>query len=434
MPSTTYETLHERMLTETLPNGLTVHLVPKKGYSKAYAVFTTRYGSLDNHFRVDGEPEQRVPDGIAHFLEHKLFEEEWGDIFHTFATNGASANAYTSHHRTAYLFSATSKVEENLETLVDFVQRPYLTPENVEKEKGIIEQEIRMYDEMPFWRGYRHLLENLFVKSPVRIDIAGTADSIREITPKELLKCYHAFYHPSNMVLAVVGDIDAERLMTLVRENQAKKQFSPPRAIARYFEDEPTALNRARSEIRMPVSRPLILLGWKEQHTLDGLGQLRRELVMQLVQDVLFGHASALFQDLLDAGVIDESFSCDYEVGPAYGFSFIASETDEPERFETAVRETIAKAIADGLAGEDFERARRKQLGEYLHALNSPEAIANQLTEVAIKQADFFRVPELIASLTLEEANDALRGHYQLDHTAASLVLPSGEAPAEDEE
>lgn len=432
MPEKTYEMLSERVLTETLPNGLTVHLVPKKGYSKAYAVFTTRYGSLDNHFRVEGEPERRVHDGIAHFLEHKLFEEEWGDIFHTFASNGASANAYTSHHRTAYLFSATSKIEENLETLVDFVQRPHLTPENVEKEKGIIEQEIRMYDEMPFWRGYRHLLENLFVRLPVRIDIAGTVESIRDITPEELLTCYHAFYHPSNMVLAVTGDIEPERLLGLVRDNQAKKSFSPPRAIARFFEDEPETLNCARSEIKMPVSRPLVLLGWKELHRLDGAAQLRRELVMQLVQDVLFGHATALFQDLLDAGVIDESFSFDYEVGPGYGFSFIASETDQPERFEQAVRDAIAQAIEKGLDAEDFERARRKQLGEYLHTLNSPEAIANQLTEVAIKQADFFRVPELIAALTLDEANAALREHFHLDRTAASLVLPSGEAPAEE--
>ena len=330
MRSTTYETIQEKVYSETLPNGLQVVLVPKPDYTKTYAVFTTRYGSIDNHFQIEGEPERRVPDGIAHFLEHKLFEEEWGDIFHTFAAQGASANAFTSHNRTAYLFSATNRVEENLETLIDFVQRPHLTPENVEKEKGIIEQEIRMYDDMPFWRGYRHLLEILFHRSPVRIDIAGTVESIAKIDRDTLMTCYGTFYHPSNMVLAVVGPFEPDTILAQVKANQSKKTHAPTRTIERFFETEPGTVREQRHTVNMSVSRPLVLMGWKDATAAPAGEQLRRELVMALVQDVVFGRASTLFQALLDTGLIDDSFSFDYECGVGYGFSYLGTETDDP--------------------------------------------------------------------------------------------------------
>jgi predicted Zn-dependent peptidase len=433
MLSTTYATINEKTHTETLPNGLTVVLVPKPGYTKTYAVFTTRYGSIDNHFQVAGEPEHRVVDGIAHFLEHKLFEEEWGDIFHTFAAQGASANAFTSHSRTAYLFSATERVTENLETLMDFVQRPHLTPENVEKEKGIIEQEIRMYDDMPFWRGYRHLLESLFKRCPVRIDIAGTVESIYKIDRDALMMCYSTFYHPSNMVLAVVGPFDPEATLAQIRANQIKKTFAPGREIKRFFEDEPAGVRQAHHEIKLAVSRPLLLMGWKDKAGIPKGLQLRRELVMALVQDVAFGRAAKLFQELLDRGLVDDSFSFDYECGPGYGFSYLGVETDEPDTFQTAVAEALAGLVANGLDATEFERSRRKQLGDYLHTLNSPEAIANHLTDVLFKDADYFKIPDIIAEITLDEANTVLREHYDATQLAVSVVLPNGEAAPQEE-
>jgi predicted Zn-dependent peptidase len=428
--STTYETIREKVYSETLPNGLQVVLVPKPDYAKTYAVFTTRYGSIDNHFQVEGEAEQRVTDGIAHFLEHKLFEEEWGDIFHTFAVQGASANAFTSHNRTAYLFSATDRVDDNLETLIDFVQRPYLTPENVEKEKGIIEQEIRMYDDMPFWRGYRHLLEILFHKNPVRIDIAGTVESIYKIDRDALMTCYSTFYHPSNMVLAVVGPIDPDQILAQVKANQEKKQFKPIRRIERFFEEEPGSVHQARHVVNLAVSRPLVLMGYKDARPAPEGKELRRELTMALIQDVVFGRSSTLFQELLDAGLVDDSFSFDYECGHGYGFSYLGTETDDPAGVEAAVAKALARFVADGLDAEEFERGRRKQLGDYLHTLNSPEAIANQLTDVLFKDADYFGIPELIAGLTLDEANALLREHYQPQQLAVSVVLPTEAAVA----
>lgn len=428
MQTKVYDTIKEQVLSETLPNGLIVQLVPKPGYAKTYAVFTTRYGSIDNHFQIAGAAEQQVTDGIAHFLEHKLFEEEWGDIFHTFSAQGASANAYTSHNRTAYLFSATGEVEKNLETLLDFVQRPHLTPENVEKEKGIIEQEIRMYDDMPFWRAYRHLLEGLFSVSPVRIDIAGTVESIGRIDRDALMTCYETFYHPSNMMLAVVGDFEPERLMALVRENQARKAFSPPRAIDRFYAAEPAAVARPRHEVRLAVSRPLVMLGWKDKAATPPAEHLKRELLMGQIQDVLFGRASELYQELLDRGLLDDPISYDYEVGQGYGFSYVGCETDDPAAFRAAVEATVARFLRDGLPDDEFERARHKQIGDYLHTLNSPEAVANQVTEVAFKDADYFAIPELIAGLRREDAETLLREHFDAGQLVESVVLPSGEA------
>lgn len=429
MNTRTYDTIKETVIEETLPNGLQVRLVPKPGYAKTYAVFTTRYGSLDNHFQVDGEPAAQVTDGIAHFLEHKMFEEEWGDIFHTFSTQGASANAFTSHNRTAYLFSSTDRVAENLETLLDFVQRPHLTPENVEKEKGIIEQEIRMYDDMPFWRGYRHMLEGLFQASSVRIDIAGTVESIARIDRDALMTCYTAFYHPSNMMLCVVGDFAPEAVMAQVRANQGQKTFTPPRGIARMHVAEPTLVGTARQEVKLAVSRPLIMIGWKDPAPTESGDHLRRELLMAQLQDVMFGRSSDFFQDLLDRGLVDDSVSFDYEVGAGYGFSYVGTETDDVEAFIAAVEATIARFQAAGIPDAEFERARRKQIGDYLHSLNSPEAVANQVTEVAFKDFDYFAMPELLADLKREEADTLLRAHYDPARRAISIVLPNGDEP-----
>lgn len=218
-----YDRLQETIYHEVMDNGLQVYVLPKPTFKKTYATFATKYGSVDNHFHVAGGEETTVPDGIAHFLEHKMFEEPEGDIFATFASNGASANAFTSFDQTVYLFSATENIETNLSTLVDFVQRPYFTDENVEKEKGIIGQEINMYADNPDWRVYFGLIEAMYSKHPVRIDIAGTVESISTITKETLYTCYNAFYHPSNMLLFVVGGVDPEKVFSLIRANQKVK-------------------------------------------------------------------------------------------------------------------------------------------------------------------------------------------------------------------
>lgn len=426
MLKTTYDTLKETTYFEVLPNGLTVYLLPKPGYAKTYAMFSTRYGSIDNHFNIEGQAEIQVVDGIAHFLEHKLFEEPEGDVFMKFATQGASANAFTSHTRTSYLFSATGEVERNLATLIDFVQRPYLTDANVEKEKGIIEQEIRMYDDQAFWRGYRQLLENLFHRHPVRIDIAGTVESITRIDVDSLLKCYRTFYHPTNMVLVVVGDFDPERIMALVRDNQAAKDFGPQAAIERHFAAEPATIAQARSELKMPIAKPLCLIGFKEREVgLTGHDLIRRDLTTRILMDTVFGKSSDLYQELDDAGLIDPSFGYDYESNAGYSFGYIGGETEAPEQLIDRIRDGLARIQREGISQAAFNRSRNRKIGEFLRVFNSPEHLSYEFTQYLFEEADLFHVPTLMEGITVADGQLRFSELFDPNVMTVSLVTPS---------
>lgn len=417
--------LGETLYHEQLPNGLQVYVLPKPGFFKTYATFTTHYGSIDNHFRPPGKDAIRVPDGIAHFLEHKMFEEEDGDVFQRFAAQGASANAFTSFDRTAYLFSCTEQVENNLTLLIDFVQNPYFTEEGVEKEKGIIGQEIRMYDDNPDWRSYFGLIESLFQQHPVRIDIAGTVESIAEITKDTLYTCYETFYHPGNMLLFVVGPVDPERIMTLVRENQAKKSFAPQGEIGRIFPEEPEEVARRRHEIRLSVGISKCLFGFKETGIgLSGNEYLKQETATYLVLEALFGPGSELYQSLYDEGLIDENFGFDYSLEKGYGFSVIGGDTPDPDTLIKRVEEEIPRVLDKGIPEEVVRRIRKKRLGQMLRAFNSPEWIANQFTRYRFNQCDLFRLVPVLEELTSGDVNRRLREHVDLDRMAVSMVKP----------
>lgn len=421
-----YPELQETLYYAKMDNGLEVFVLPKPGFTKTYATFTTRYGSVDNHFRAAGKEEVRVPDGIAHFLEHKMFEEPEGDIFSTFASQGASANAFTSFDRTVYLFSATGQVEANLDTLLNFVQNPYFTDESVEKEKGIIIQEINMYRDNPDWRVYFGLIEALYSKHPVHIDIAGTAESVSSITKEMLYECYHTFYHPSNMSLFVVGGVDPEATIERVRANQAAKSFPQAGPIERFFEPEPAEVRQAMKESKLPVSLPKCLFGYKEEPAAnEGEAVIRRELASKLMMDALLGSSSPLYQELYDDNLISDSFGHEYNTGPGYAFSVIGGDTRDPDELVSRVTKALEAAAQRGLEAGVFERTRRKKIGAYLRMLNSPEAIAGEFTRYRLKGGDLFRVVELYESLTLEEVNARLREHVNPSRLAVSLIRGS---------
>jgi predicted Zn-dependent peptidase len=256
--------LKEKIFWQKVEPGLEVFVLPKRGYNKKYATFATRFGSIDSHFVVEGEGQELVvPDGVAHFLEHKLFEEKEGNVFDRFAKLGASSNAFTNFTNTAYLFSSTDNFEECLEILLDFVQQPYFTEENVEKEKGIIEQEIRMYEDNPQWRIFFNLLAALYQKHPVRKDIAGTVESIRQIDKDVLYQCYRTFYHPSNMAVFVVGDVDPDKTMKQVADNIARHGHAPLGEIKRFYPQEGPNLAEKFVSQELVVSQPIINLGIK---------------------------------------------------------------------------------------------------------------------------------------------------------------------------
>ncbi|WP_240417599.1 EF-P 5-aminopentanol modification-associated protein YfmH [Paenibacillus periandrae] len=423
MKAIPYPHVKETIYTEQLPNGLTVFILPKEGFSKTFATFSTHYGSIDNHFRVEGASEIKVPDGIAHFLEHKMFEEPTGDIFSVFASNGASANAFTSFDRTAYLFSATEHVLENLTTLLNFVQNPYFTDENVDKEKGIIGQEIKMYQDNPDWRVYFGLIETMYHYHPIHIDIAGTVESIAKITKELLYDCYHTFYHPSNMSLFVVGGVDPEETMELIRSNQAAKEYKPQGEIHRLFEQEPTTVKNKEKVTVLPVSLPKCLFGCKERkQDASGKELLKRELVMKVLLDILLSPSSAIYQKLYEEQIISDSFGSEYNIAENYAFSIIGGDTPDPDQLVSRVREEIDKVKENGIAPTDFERSRKKKIGGFLRQLNSPESIANEFTKYRFKQIDLFDILPVYEQLTIEDVTTMLNEHFDWNQLAVSIV------------
>lgn len=401
------EAVDEVVYSDVLPNGLTVFIIPKKGYSKTYATFTTKYGSIDRKFVPHRQARpMTVPDGIAHFLEHKLFESEAGDIMDVFSEQSASVNAFTSATRTSYLFSATEQIEQNIETLLDFVQEPYFTEETVEKEKGIIAQEIQMYEDSADWRLYLGALEGLYEKHPVRIDIAGTIDSIQEITAEHLYTCYETFYHPSNMVFCVVGAVEPERVMEQIRNNQEKKVFDKATTIERFIPEETEEAYIPYRAEKMDVMKPKVNIARKViEVDVQGRDYLRLHLAMSIGLDALFGTSSSFFEKQYESGVIDESFGYHFTLERSFGFVSISSDTYEEEAFIQAVEETLDELSIDR---EEVERLIRRRTGQFIRALNSPEFIANQFTHYTFMKANVFDTLEVLSELTLEDIQRAL--------------------------
>ncbi|MBU9714491.1 EF-P 5-aminopentanol modification-associated protein YfmH [Evansella tamaricis] len=429
MNKVTFDQLQETLYHEVLPNGLQVYLLPKPGFNKTYATFTTKYGSIDNHFVPLNDKEKvRVPDGIAHFLEHKLFEDEEGDVFQLFSKQGASANAFTSFTRTAYLFSSTMNISENLETLLNFVQKPYFTEESVEKEKGIIEQEIKMYEDNPDWRNYFGLIASMYKNHPVKIDIAGTVDSIYKITKDSLYTCYETFYHPSNMVFFVVGNLEPDTTMELIRNNQAGKTFEEPQEIKRYFQDEPESVAEKIVTIPMNVHTGKCLVGFKDQKP-DRQGEelLKHELSIQLLLEMMFGQSGENYQKLYEEGLIDDSFSFDYSGEQGFGFSVVGGDTDRPEELGKRIAGMVDDFIQKPIDELQMEGIRKKKIGYFLRALNSPEYIANQFTRYRFNDMDLFQVIPVLESLTSKDMTDAMKDHF-LTNTQMSQchVKPKG--------
>ncbi|MGG4453735.1 EF-P 5-aminopentanol modification-associated protein YfmH [Brevibacillus porteri] len=423
MQTTVFDQVNETVYHETLQNGLQVYLVPKQGFSKTYAVFTTRYGSIDSHFRTRSGEEINVPDGIAHFLEHKMFEKKDRDVMHEFSKNGASCNAFTSFNRTAYLFSCTDKLDDNLNLLLDYVQDPYFTDASVEKEKGIIGQEITMYDDNPDWKVYMNLLKAMYQKYPINIEIAGTIETISHITKEYLYQCYETFYHPANMLLLVVGSFEPEAIMKLIRENQGAKEFAPAPQIMRVFPEEPSAPAEAKVEAFLTVGLPKCMIGIKEKE--NGLTKealLKRELTTKLVLDIAFGTSSAVYERLYDSELITESFDFDYSSEQDYAYTIIGGDTPDPERLVETIKAEIEQLKQSGIAQDDFERAKRKKIGNFLRSLNSVEFIANQFTSFKFNGNDLFSVVPTLESITREDVEKRLKEHFLIEQMAVSIV------------
>lgn len=420
-----YPTLKETLYFEEMPNGLKVYLLPKVGFSKTYGLFSTRFGSVDTTFVPLHEQDMiKVPDGIAHFLEHKMFEMEDGDASEAFAKLGASTNAFTSSSRTAYLFSTTSHEKECIELLLDFVQDIYLTDENVEKEKGIINQEIGMYDDDPDWRCYFGSIQNLYQHHPVKIDIAGTVETVASIDKATLEKCYHTFYHPSQMMLFVVGHIDPDEIMKLIQDNQQQKHFSKENPIQRAVVNEPLDVAQKEAVLHMDVTMPKIIVSMKINTILTKPQErLKRELAMNLFLDIFFAKSSSLYDEWLNEELINDSFSAQFTQERDYCFLQIGGDTLYPEQLKEKILYFIEHIHEYDIHQEDFLRLKKKTMGIMISLFNSPESIANMFSRYYFEGIMIFDLIDCLNALTMDDLM-SLRDLFDEHYATSFTILP----------
>lgn len=424
--------LSEALYWRALPCGMKAYVLPKPSYLKKHATFATNFGSIDSKFSLPETGETvEVPAGVAHFLEHKVFEEEDGNAFDKFAAWGASSNAYTTNDYTTYLFSTTENFELCLRYLLKFVQSLYLTPENVEKEKGIIEQEVRMYEDMPQFKVHANLMRALFHEHPVRIEIGGTVESVKSITKETLETCYRTFYHPSNMVAFIVGDVDPETTFGMIEDEigriceVAGKGDSIHNPVKRLYPEEPPFPKDRRVTHEMVVSQPIMNIGFKDSLISEtGWGALMREIATSFALEIVLGKGSDLYQSLYEEGLINQRFSMGYGAGKGYGVSILSAETPDPERLEERIMEGLKKHASDGLKESDFMREQRKAVGQFLGVFNQPEEVAQYFNEYYFRGIYPFDYMEALTKISFDQVQERFIEHLASDNYAVSVILP----------
>jgi len=416
--------LREEVHSARLSCGLRAHVFPKPGLSRKVAIFATRYGSIDLVFSRSPEtPPAPTPPGIAHFLEHQLFKKQDMDVLMEFGRFGASSNAFTDYTSTTYYFSGTERFEESLDLLVRLVYAPHFTSEGVAKEKLIIEQELRMYDDQPDYRAYKNLMTALYREHPVRLDIGGSVQTIQEIDAGLLEACYRRFYHPTNMWFVACGDLDPARVFRRLEEALPPSRFAPDGGpIARAYPDEPPTAAKELVRDTAVVSRPRVIVGVKDL-AID-VPLLERDLAMSILLDNLFGPTSAFHSRWYRAGLIDDTFSASYSAEPEFGFTLIGGETDDPDKLVEEIRKELRRARRSRLKRRDVERAKRKRLGRFLRSFDNPEGIGFLFLGFAMKDLDVFEFPKALSRLTPRLLEERLRTHLREDGLSVSILDP----------
>jgi predicted Zn-dependent peptidase len=422
--------LQETLFTRRLACGLDISVLPRPGFLKKHATFMTRYGSVDSSFTLPGSEEVvEVPAGIAHFLEHEVFEEESGNAFETFAALGASANAFTTYTNTTYLFTTTQDFEKCLEFLLTFVGRLSLTGDKVEREKGIIEQELRMYEDIPRFKVQANLMQALFHNHPVRLDIGGTVQSVRAITKEQLELCHSTFYHPGNMVVFATGDLDPQEIMNLVEDVLSSNDvwdLAPRAQPRRRSPEEPHEVLKPRVSHKMLVSQPILNIGIKDvEPGLRGPEVLRKELLTGILLDILLGRGSDLYTSLYEEGLIDDKFSAGHMGEADYGVTIIGGQTPDPRRLEERLIQGFGTLGHSGLSEEDFQRIRKKAEGQFLGVIDQPEALAQAFNHHYLHGVGLWDFASTLQSLTFEEVSRRFSEFLDPRRRSVSVVLPA---------
>ena len=406
----------------TLDCGLEIYVMEKPGYNSSYAIFGTKYGSVDMNFAGKDGKRVNIPAGTAHFLEHKLFESEDGDAFSKYAKTGASANAFTSFDRTCYLFSCGDRFYENFDILLDFVQSPYFTSETVNKEQGIIGQEIRMYDDSPSWRVLFNMLENMYFESPVKTDIAGTVESIAQIDAGVLYKCYETFYNPSNMFICVCGNVDAARVIETVKKS-IRSVISNP--VVRFESAEPEKVKSHFTEQKLAVLVPMFCLGFKQN---DGelYKNLKERVCMSLLLETAAGECSPLYARLTREGLIGDGFATEHFVGRGYSAVIFEGESEFPEKVRDEILLEFENIRENGIDKRLFSAAKHSLYGDAIRRLNSVESVCMQFTECAISGFELFDEIKVLKAVTSDDIYRRL-DVFTRSNAVLSVVKPQEE-------
>lgn len=416
--------IHEQYIRIEHESGLTILLYPMKGFSTAYALFGTKYGSVDNCFKTGDDADfVTVPDGIAHFLEHKLFESEDGDAFTLFAKTGAEANAFTSFDKTCYLFSCADNFEESLKALVSFVQAPYFTQQTVEKEQGIIGQEIRMYEDLPSWRVMFNLLEGLYVNNSVKVDIAGTVESIAKIDADLLYRCYHTFYNLSNMVIAVAGNFDPDTAEKIILDGL---KDSKPVSIQRKGYDEPREVNKKEVVQNLDVATPLFYFGYKVQPAHGAMEGLKQQIELEILLDVLAGPTSDFYNEMYKEGLLNANFGTEVFGGRGFLATMFGGESKDPKGVLSAFNKMIGEKKQSGLSEEDFLSCRNALYGKALKGINDAENTATAMLSYEMMDVGLFDMMEIIADTTFADVEKRFASDFDEDCQSLSIVFPNG--------
>ena len=413
--------LGEKIYEDTLPNGLRIKVVPKRGFARSYAFFATDYGSMDTRFRLDGK-DYVSPDGVAHYLEHKMFDMPDGNALQKMSQTGASPNAFTSYNITAYHFSCTSMFEENFRTLLRFVSQGYFTQESVEKERGIIAQEIKMYADNPASRVDENLFCAMYRNHPVRVPVAGTVESIQDITAQTLIDCHRAFYDPSNMVLCVVGDVDPRQIHDIALEILPKV---PGGASERdYGEKEPAAPDQHAITQEMEVSMPMFSVGFKGAEVPKGPQRLRQEIIGDLAGEILCGESSRLYQEMYESGLIDPGFGVSYSLVRELSMLCLGGDSENPQAVLDAVLQEAQRVVKEGVDEELFLRLKRSAVGRRIRGLDSFEGLCYRLALSDFDGYDYFTFPALYESITAEDVRQLIAREITPEQAVLSVILP----------
>lgn len=422
MDELNYTALRETVRRCVLPNGLNIYVDTRPEYTKQFAFFATRYGGMDLRFRGEDGEWVDTPQGVAHFLEHKMFDTKDGNALQRLAAQGVEPNAYTTPSMTGYFFEGTQGFEDNLRTLLSFVSQPWFTPESVEKEQGIIGQEIRMCEDDPGHEVYYQLMEAMYVHHPVRVRVAGTVESIAEITADTLYQCHRAFYRPGNMVLCAAGNVDPKRVAEIAREVLEKEPSTA--AVSDHGRAEPSEAAARYVERAMPVSIPLFELGFKGDPAARGQG-LRQRLLAELTCDVLFSSSAPLYSRLYEEGLINDSFASRYDALPGCACLIAGGESRDPKKVLDEVLKEAERLAKEGVDPELWERLKKAAYGSMVRQLNSLEDTCYELAQAHFDGEDYLSFPQCFQSIERADAEALLRAWCVEDRAALSVIVPT---------